>query len=73
MKTKRIITMKKTNYESALDRVAKVKDMEALMRLEESFERLYRHGIFTENEFLWIDAMMCQKSNVLRGYESLRK
>ena len=65
--------MKKTNYESALERVAKVKDMEALMRLEESFERLYRHGIFTENEFLWIDAMMCQKSNVLRGYESLRK
>lgn len=65
--------MKKTNYESALDRVAKVKDMEALMRLEESFERLYRHGIFTENEFLWIDAMMCQKSNVLRGYESLSK
>jgi len=70
---KRIITMKKTNYESALERVAKVKDMEALMRLEESFERLYRHGIFTENEFLWIDAMMCQKSNVLRGYESLSK
>jgi len=73
MKTKRIITMKKTNYESALERVAKVKDMEALMRLEESFERLYRHGIFTENEFLKLDDLMLHKSNVLRGYESLRK
>lgn len=70
---KRIKTMKKTNYESALERIAKVKDMEALMRLEESFERLYQHGIFTENQFLWLDTYMCQKSNVLRGYESLRK
>jgi hypothetical protein len=62
-----------TNYQTALERIAKVKDMEALMRLEESFERLYRHGIFTENQFLWLDTYMCQRSNVLRGYESLNK
>ena len=65
--------MKKSNYESALERIAKVKDMEALMRLEESFERLYKHGIFTENEFQKLDDLMCHKSNVLRGYESLKK
>jgi len=65
--------MNKSNYQSALERIAKIKDMEALMRLEESFERLYKHGIFTEDQFLWLDACMCQKSNVLRGYESLKK
>lgn len=65
--------MSKSNYQSAIERIDKVKDMEALIRLEESLERLYNHGIFTENQYLGLDAYMSQKSNVLRGYESLKK
>ena len=63
----------KSNYKSALERIDKVKDMEALMRLEESFERLYRIGIFTEKQFLELDYIMLHKSNILRGYESLKR
>ena len=63
----------KSNYQTALQRIDKVKDMDALMRLEESFERLYRNGIFTEKQFLELDNIMLHKSNVLRGYELLKK
>lgn len=63
----------KSNYQTALQRIDKVKNMEALMRLEESFERLYRNGIFTEKQFLELDYIMLHKSNVLRGYESIKK
>lgn len=65
--------MKKSNYQTALERIAKVKDMDGLMRLEESFDRLFKHGIFTEKQFLQLDDLMLHKSNVLRGYESLKK
>jgi len=53
-----------SNYQSAIERIDKVKDMEALMRLEESLERLYNHGVFTKNQYLWLDAYMCQKKSI---------
>ena len=65
--------MKKSNYMSAVERIGKIKDFESLDRLGKSFDRLYRHGIFTVEQFLKLDDLMMHKSNVLRGYELLKK
>jgi hypothetical protein len=64
--------MKKSNYQSAIERIGKVKDFESLGRLEKSFDRLYKNGIFTLDQFLKLDDLLLHKSNVLRGYELLK-
>ncbi len=65
--------MKKSNYMSAVERIGKIKDFESLDRLGKSFDRLYKHGIFTVEQFLKLDDLLMHKSNVLRGYELLKK
>jgi hypothetical protein len=65
--------MRKSNYISAVERIGKIKDFESLDRLGKSFDRLYRHGIFTVEQFLKLDDLLMHKSNVLRGYELLKK
>jgi len=65
--------MNKSNYMSAIERIGKIKDFKSLDRLEKSFDRLYRHGIFTVEQFLKLDDLLMHKSNVLRGYELLKK
>ena len=65
--------MNKSNYMSAVERIGKIKDFKSLDRLEKSFDRLYRNGIFTVEQFLKLDDLLMHKSNVLRGYELLKK
>ena len=63
----------KTNYQSALERLNKVTSMEALSKLETSFDRFYRNGFLTEEQLMDLDWKMLHKSNVIRGYENLNK
>ena len=63
----------KTNYQSALERLNKVTSMAELSKLETSFERLYRNGFLTSAQLEELDWKMLHKSNVMRGYENLRK
>lgn len=63
----------KSNYQSALERLNKVTSMEALNKLETSFERLYRNGFLTDVQLMELDWKMLHKSNVIRGYENLNK
>ena len=63
----------KTNYQSALERLNKATSMEALSKLETSFDRLYRNGFLTDAQLMELDWKMLHKSNVMRGYENLNK
>ena len=63
----------KTNYQSALERLNKATSMEALSKLETSFDRLYRNGFLTEAQLMELDWKILHKSNVMRGYENLNK
>lgn len=63
----------KTNYQSALERLDKATSMEALNKLETSFERLYRNGFLTSEQLTELDSKMLHKSNVMRGYENINK
>jgi hypothetical protein len=53
--------MKKTTYQSALERINKANDEESLLQLEESFERLWNAGVFTVNEFSKLDDKLLSK------------
>lgn len=63
----------KTNYQSALERLDRATSVEALSKLETSFERLYRNGFLTSEQLTELDSKMLHKSNVRRGYENLNK
>lgn len=63
----------KTNYQSALERLDRATSMEALSKLETSFERLYRNGFLTSEQLTELDSKMLHKSNVMRGYENINK
>ena len=53
--------MNTSNYMSAIERIGKIKDFKSLDRLEKSFDRLYRHGIFTVEQFLKLDDLLMHK------------
>ena len=55
------------NFDSAIERINKVKDFDSLSELEKSFERLYKYGFLTEKELLELDHKLLHKSNVLNG------
>lgn len=59
--------MKKSNYQAAIERIGKIKDFESLGRLEKSFDRLYKNNIFSEDQFLKLDALLIHKSNYLKS------
>ena len=48
-------------YKSALDRLARAYTAQDLEQLENSFIRLYNAGIFTEREFMRLDAKIADK------------
>lgn len=62
----------KTNMQSMRERIKHAPDMEALRKVEESLERLYNNGIFTAKQLLELDHEMTHRSNVMRGYASIR-
>ena len=43
------------NFDSAIERINKVKDFDSLNELEKSFERLYKYGFLTEKELLELE------------------
>ena len=59
------------NFDSAVERINKVKDFDSLNELEKSFERLYKYGFLTDKELVELDDKLLHKSNVLNGYSNL--
>jgi hypothetical protein len=59
------------NFDSAVERINKVKDFDSLSELEKSFERLYKYGFLNDKELVELDHKLLHKSNVLNGYRNL--
>jgi len=51
----------RSEYESALARLARAHTAQDLEQLETSFTRLYKAGIITDNEFLHLDGRLVGK------------
>jgi len=51
----------RSEYESALARLARAHTAQDLEQLENSFTRLYNAGIFTDNEFMRLDGRLVDK------------